>query len=280
MTTTATTKVQPHWLKKIYALPADHGAWALWLGPLAVGIGTAGWNGTPTLLLVLAQLFAFLARQPLVILVKALSGRRSRADVIPALAWTIGYAILASIFGVTLITLGYVQLLWVIAPIAPMLIWQVWLVRNRAERQMTIELAGSGMLALAAPTAYYVASGVLDATALWLWILCWLQSAAAIVYVYLRLAQRRLSEMPSMAERWRMGMRAVVYAAFNFAGSSTLAILGVIPQFTPVAFAAMLSQAIGGTRQPCVGAKPQRIGFAQVGATAVFAALLIIAYRI
>jgi hypothetical protein len=100
------------------------------------------------------------------------------------------------------------------------------------------------------------------------------------VYVYLRLAQRRLSEMPSMAKRWRLGRRAVVYAAFNFAGSSALAILEVIPQFTPVAFAAMLWQAIGGTREPCVGVRPQRIGFAQVGATAVFAALLIIAYRI
>jgi hypothetical protein len=280
MSTPATLRTQSRWLRKIYALPAEHGAWALWLGPLAVGVGAAGWNGAPTLLLVLAQLFAFLARQPLVILVKALSGRRSRADVAPALAWTTGYAILAAFFGLTLIALGYVQLLWVIAPIVPMLIWQVWLLRNRAERQMTIELAGSGMLALAAPTACYVASGALDATALWLWILCWLQSAAAIVYVYLRLAQRRLSEMPPMAERWRMGRRAVAYAAFNFIASSALAILGVLPPLTPVAFAAMLWQAVGGTRAPCVGVRPQRIGFAQVGATAVFAALLIIAYRI
>jgi len=280
MATAASSKTQARWLKKIYALPAEHGAWALWLGPLMVGIGVGGWNSAPTLLLVLAQLFAFLSRQPLIILVKALSGRRSRVDAAPALAWATGYAALAVVFGMTLIVSGFVQLLWVIAPIAPMLIWQVWLVRDRAERQMTIELAGSGMLALAAPTAYYVAAGAIDRTALMLWLLCWLQSAAAIVYVYLRLAQRRLSEAPPIAERWRMGFRAVLYAGVNFAASGALAILGLIPSWTPLAFAAMLWQAVGGTREPCIGVRPQRIGFAQVGATAIFAALLILAYRI
>jgi hypothetical protein len=279
MTTVVSTKSPSRWLKKIYALPAEHGAWALWIGPLAVGIGVAGWNGATTLFLILAQLFAFLARQPLVILVKAVSGRRSRNDVTPALAWLSGYAGLAALFGVLLIAAGYSQLLWVVMPIAPMLVWQVWLIRNRAERQMTIELAGSGMLALAAPTAYYVATGSLDATAMWLWVLCWLQSAAAIVYVYLRLAQRRLTEMPPMPQRVRMGRRAIAYASANFAGSIVLAVLRIIPPLTPIAFAAMLAQAIGGTRAPGVGAKPQRIGFAQVGATAVFAVLMIVAYR-
>lgn len=280
MATTTSTSTQSRWLKKIYALPAEHGAWALWLGPLAVGVGVGGWNGAPTLLLLLAQLFAFLSRQPLIILVKALSGRRSRNDAAPASRWFIGYALLAAISGIALLALGYTRLLWAIVPIAPMLLWQVWLVRNRAERQMTIELAGSGMLALAAPTAYYVATGAIDTTALMLWLLCWLQSAAAIVYVYLRLAQRRLIAAPPTEERWRMGFRAVLYAGVNFVISGTLAILGLVPPLTPLAFAAMLWQAVGGTRQPCVGARPQRIGFAQVGATALFAALLILAYRI
>jgi hypothetical protein len=278
--TTAPSRFQPGWLKKIYALPAEHGAWALWLGPFAIGAGVDGWNGLPTLILFLAQLFAFLARQPLLILVKALSGRRARSDAAPASMWLIGYASLAAACTLALIGLGYPHVLWAIAPIAPMLIWQVWLVRERAERQMTIELVGSGMLALAAPTAHYVATGVLDVTALWLWILCWLQAAAAIVYVYLRLAQRRLTEAPSMPERWRMGRRAIVYAASNFSLSIGLAIASHVPPLTPLAFAPSLLQAVGGTRRPCIGVKPQRIGFAQVAATAIFAALLIAAYRV
>ena len=280
MTTSVPAKPQLRWLKRIYALPAEHGAWALWLGPLAVGAGVGGWNGLPTLLLVLAQLFAFLTRQPMVLLVKALSGRRARDDAAPALMWLSLYTALAVVFGAAVIAAGYDRLLWVIVPIAPMLIWQVWLIRRRAERQMSIELAGSGMLALAAPTAHYVATGAVDATALILWILCWLQSAAAIVYVYLRLAQRRLGEMPPMPERWRMGQRAILYAGANFVLSTGLAIAGLAPPQTPIAFAAMLAQAVGGVRNPCVGVRPQRIGFAQVAATAIFSALLIAAYRL
>ena len=280
MATAVSTKTASRWLKKIYALPAEHGAWALWLGPLTIGIGAGGWNGAPTLLLALAQLFVFLSRQPLLILVKALSGRRSRADAGPALAWLIAYASLAVVFGVMLIAAGFPQLVWVVVPVAPMLLWQIALVRERAERQMTIELAGSGMLALAAPTAYYVATGTVDATAILLWILCWLQSAAAIVYVYLRLAQRRLTEMPPVPERLRMGRRAMTYAAVNLAISIGLALTRLAPPLTPVAFAAMLAQVVTGTRAPGVGVKPTRIGFAQVGATVVFAGLMIIAYRV
>ncbi|HLF27114.1 MAG TPA: YwiC-like family protein [Anaerolineae bacterium] len=280
MTTALSTKPQSRWLKKIYALPAEHGAWALWLGPLAVGIGAGGWNGAATGLLLLAQLGAFLARQPLVILVKAFSGRRSRNDGLPALAWLSAYTLLAALFGLTLIGMGYTQLLLALIPIAPMLLWQVWLVRERAERQMTIELAGSGIFALAAPTAYYVATGVLNSTAVWLWVLCWVESAAAIVYVYLRLAQRRLAEAPPMLERWRMGRRAIVYATANLIGAAGLALIGAAPPSTPFAFAPALIQAIGGTREPCVGVKPQRIGFAQVAAMAIFAGLLIVAYRV
>jgi len=280
MTTTVSAKARSRWLRKIYALPAEHGAWALWLGPLAVGLGVAGWNGLPTLLLVLVQSAVFLTRQPMVILVKALSGRRSRDDAAPALAWLSLYAALATVFGAALIALGYTKLLWAFVPIVPMLIWQVWLIRQRAERQMSIELAGSGMLALAAPTAYYVAAGVVDATAIILWVLCWLQSAAAIVYVYLRLAQRRLSEMPPMKERWRMGQRALLYTGANFALSIGMVVTALVPPLTPLAFAAMLAQAVGGARNPCVGVRPQRIGFAQVAATAIFSALLIVAYRV
>ena len=273
-------KTPSRWLKRIYTLPAEHGAWALWLGPLAIGIGVAGWNDVPTLVLVLAQLFVFLSRQPLVILVKALAGRRSSSDVMPALLWFAGYATLATIFSGILIVSGYIQLLLVVLPIAPMLVWQVWLIRERSERQMTIELAGSGMLALAAPTACYVATGVLDTKALVLWVLCWLQSAAAIVYVYLRLAQRRLDTLPSLPERWRMGRRAITYAVANLIFAGGLALAEIVPPLTPAAFAAMVVQVIGGMRTPAIGAKPQRIGLAQVGTTVIFAALIIAAYRV
>jgi hypothetical protein len=66
---------------------SDHGAWALWLGPLAVGVGVGGWHGVPTLCLVAAWAAAFLSRHPLTLLAKTIAGRHSRDDAAPAVAW-------------------------------------------------------------------------------------------------------------------------------------------------------------------------------------------------
>jgi hypothetical protein len=263
-----------------YALPSEHGAWALWLGPLAVGLGVGGWRGGPTLCLVAAQAAAFLSRHPLTLLAKTVSGRRSRVDAAPAVAWLTIYSTVAVALGISVIAMGYPALWWAALPVVPTAIWQAWLVRRRAERQMALELAGSGVLALAAPTAYYVGRGSFDATAVVLWIVCWFQAAGAIVYVYLRLAQRRLKLPPPRSDRLSMGGRALSYATFNLVGSIALAVWHAAPPLVPVAFAAMLVQAIAGVVTPAVGARPQRLGFEQTTATAVFSALLIAAYRL
>ncbi len=64
-------------LRKHIVLPQQHGSWALWLGPYAVGVGVAGaWNAA-LLWVTLATLGAFLALQPLTILVKIAAGRRA-----------------------------------------------------------------------------------------------------------------------------------------------------------------------------------------------------------
>jgi hypothetical protein len=133
-----------------YALPAEHGAWALWLGPLTVGLGVGGWHGGPTPCLVAAQTAAFLSRHPLILLAGTTSGRRSRDDVAPAIAWLTMYVTAGVVLGIGVIAMGYTALWWAVLPVAPTGLWQVWLVRRRAERKMTLELAGSGALTYAA----------------------------------------------------------------------------------------------------------------------------------
>lgn len=261
------------------ALPAEHGAWAMWLGPLAVGLGAAGVVRPAHGWLIGAMLFLFLARQPLLIAVKAVAGRRARADLAPAILWVSAYCLGGALFCVPLLLGGYGDLARLLPIGALVLAWHLALVAKRAERQMMIELVGAGALALAAPAAYRVGAGAFDATAAWLWVLCGLQSAAAIVYVYLRLEQRRLSHVPEAPERWRMARWALGCQAFNFLAVLGLAVYGATPPLAPMAFAAMLIQAVWGAARPAVGARPQAIGVAQVGATVVFALLLIAAYR-
>jgi len=278
--TMATARQRPRWLHKHFAIPSEHGAWAMWLGPFATGVGIA-WRFNPSILWVLlAMLLLFLARQPMIILAKVSSGRRSRDDALPALIWLAIYCGLAVVLVALLVGSGRSALFWLALLALPALVWQLWLVTRRAERQMTVELAGSGALALAAPAAYYAATGYFDFVALFAWLLCWFQSAAAIVYVYLRLEQRRLPAIPARQQQWAMGRRAVMYHIFNFVASVALSAFRILPPLVPLAFAVMFAQVIHGTFRPAVGVKPQVLGFAQVGATIVFVVLLVLAYHL
>jgi hypothetical protein len=271
---------RPIWLRKHLAIPAEHGAWAMLLGPFAAGLGLAWKLNLAVLWALLGMLLMFLARQPMLILVKALSGRRSREDVQPALVWLVVYGGLALVPATLLIASDRAAMFWLVLPALPALVWQLWLVTRRAERQMTVELAGSGALALAAPAAYLAATGRFDLVALSAWLLCWLQSAAAIVYVYVRLEQRRMSAMPTRSQQWAMGQRAMLYHTFNFAVSLALSATRVLPPLVPLAFLAMLAEVVRGIFRPAVGAKPQVLGLSQVAVTVVFVMLLVLAYRV
>ena len=276
----STVGCRPAWLRKHLAIPAEHGTWAMLLGPFVAGLGLAWKLDLVVLWVLLGMLLVFLARQPMIILVKALSGRRPREDARPASVWLMIYGGLALIPAALLIASNRAAIFWLVLPALPALVWQLWLVTRRAERQMTVELAGSGALALAAPAAYVAATGRFDLVALSAWLLCWFQSAAAIVYVYVRLEQRRMSAMPTRSQQWAMGRRAVLYHMFNLAASLMLSVARVLPPLVPLAFAAMLVEAVRGTFRPAVGVKPQTLGFSQVAVTIVFVVLLVFAYRL
>ena len=263
-----------------FAIPSEHGAWALWLGPFLAGWGVA-WQSSRALLWTFAAiLFAFMARHPLMIAVRAFSGRRKREDLRPALAWTFLYGVLAFAGAALLITLGEARLLLLAIPALPLLIWQMALVARKEERQLRIELVGTGVLALAAPAAHIAASGAWTRTALMLWLLLWIYAAVSIVYVYLRLEQRRLSEAPEIPDRLAMGSTAMRAAA----AALVLAAIGVaarlLPRLAPLPFILLQLQVIVGTYRPAIGYRPQRVGFAQVGAMAFFVALIVLVYRI
>lgn len=263
-----TIRHRPAWLRKHYAIPAEHGAWAMLLGPFAVGLGLAWRLDWMVLWTLLGVLLLFLARQPLLVLVKAQSGRRLREDAVPALIWLLIYGTLALLPLLVLVASGRTALFWLAVPALPPLGWQLWLVTRRAERRMAVELAGSGALALAAPAAYFAATGRYDATALSAWLLC------------LRLEQRRMTTVPERPQQWAMGQRAVLYHAFNFVASVVLTVFSILPVLVPLAFAVMLAEALRGTFQPAVGVKPQVLGVFQVVVTVVFVILLVLAYRL
>jgi len=271
----------PSLFRKHIALPQQHGSWALWLGPYVIGIGVGGAFKIELLWLTLASLGGFLLLQPLTVLIKVIAKRKPKTDLAPSLFWSILYSLLALISLYRLLITDHYYILFLALAALPVLVWQLILVMRREERgQMGIEIVGSGVLALAAPAAYWIAKDGMNLTGWLLWILCWIQSAGAIVYIYLRLEHRRLTEMPNAQDRSVMAKRALLYNTFNVVAVIALVAFGYIPTLVVVPFIAMLLEVIyGSLLKPGIGAKPVLIGVRQVVITVIFVALMILTYR-
>jgi hypothetical protein len=142
-----------------------------------------------------------------------------------------------------------------------------------------VEIVGSGVLALVAPAAYWVGVGSPEATGWWLFLLTWFQSAASIVYAYLRLEQRELKELPDSPARLRMARRALLYTTFNFLTVLILSVTGVLPRLLWLPYALQWAETLWGTAHPAIGYKPTAIGIRQLIVSSLFTVLFILTWN-
>lgn len=273
------TRTDLNLLRRHTALPSDHGSWVFLLSPLLIGLFAGGaWN-TATFYLVVAAFAAFLIRQPATIAVKVYSKRRARRELPAAWFWMAVYALvgLSALTGIVLHGFGYILILAI--PGVPVFIWHLYLVGRRAERrQLGVELVASGVLALAAPAAYWVAVGSTTPAGWGLWALIWLQSAASIVYAYLRLEQRHWDQVPDLTSRIKRGQRALLYTSFNLLSVIILSLGGWLPVLLTLPYTLQWIETIWGTLQPAVGVKPARIGLRQLAVSSLFTILFILSW--
>ena len=274
------TKNQSDLFKKHIALPQDHGSWVFLISPLLIGLFAGGEFTIATPFLLLAAFAAFLIRQPVTIAIKAYSGRRPRRELPAARFWMSVYAVAGLIGLAGLIWQGFAYLLLLAVPGAPVFAWHLYLVSKRAERrQAGIEIVGSGVLALAAPAAFWVAQGSPDPRGWWLFGLTWLQSAASIVYAYLRLRQRELKEGPDPKTRLVMAWRALLYTYFNLLLSAGLGLSGVVSVGLVLPYALQAAETTWGTFNPAIKVKPTVIGVRQLIVSSLFTLLFILTWR-
>lgn len=272
--------MQPYFKKQIF-LPQDHGSWVFILSPLVVGI-CAGKNfSLATFYLIVAAMSAFMLRQPMSMAVKAYAGRRSKDDLPAARFWALVYATLASFALIGLIIKGFGFLLYLALPGGLVFAWHLWLVSRRAERKRAgVEVVATGVLSLAAPAAYWVSLGHYDPLGWWLWLLTWLQSAASIVYAYMRLEQREWKFSPGRCECRRVGMRAFAYTSFNTFISAALGLgAGLLPKWIFVPYLLQWLETLWGIDHPAIGWKPTRIGIRQLIVSILWTIAFIIVWQ-
>lgn len=267
-------------LNPTIAIPQDHGAWVFLFSPLLIGLFAGGRLAWDSAFLALAALMAFLIRQPVTMAVKACSGRRPRSDLPAARFWILIYGAVALAALTGLVLHGFVDIFYLAVPGVPVFAWHLYLVSRRAERkQAGVEILATGVLALAAPAAYWVGKGLYDPLGWALWLLTWLQSAASIVHAYLRLEQRSLPGVPPRSFRWKMGRRALLYTSFNLALTLAAALTGFLPHFIFVPFLLQWLETLWGIIHPAIGVKPTRIGLRQLLVSSLFTVLFILFWR-
>ncbi len=263
------------------AIPQDHGSWVFLLSPLLIGLVEGGSFSLASLALILAAFAAFLLRQPVTSLVKVISRRRPHSDLRPALFWTGMYGLIGLLMAAVLLSRGNSMVLWLAVPAIPVFAWHLILVSQREERhQAGVEILATGVLALAAPAAYWVGRGAYNPQGWYLWGLTWLQSAASIVYAYLRLEQRTWKVLPLRAVRFQAGWKAMAYTSFNLLAAILGGLgLGLFPALIFIPFAVQWLETLWGIEHPALGWKPFKIGARQLIVSALFTAAFIIFWR-
>ena len=112
----------------------------MFLGPLAIGIFAGGRWHTTVLYLAVAATCAFLVRQPITLVVKVHSGRRSRETLATAWFWVALYTAVGLLHVTGLVLRGFGYLLYLAAPGFLVFGWYLYLLSRRAERRQMLSL--------------------------------------------------------------------------------------------------------------------------------------------
>jgi hypothetical protein len=266
-------------LRHQIAIPQDHGSWVFVLSPLLIGIFAGRTFHMGTAILALAAMAAFLLRQPVTSIVKVHSGRRPRTDMPAAIFWTVVYGLVGALAVACLIAFGYGYVVILAVPGLPVFAWHLWLISHRAERkQAGVELVATGVLSLAAPGAYWVGLQHYDSSGWWLWLLTWLQSAASIMYAYLRLEQRVLPDVPPRAVQWLMARRALSYTSFNVVFTLAVGLFGLLPRLLFIPYLVQWFESLWGAFHPALKVKPVFIGLRQLIVSILWTMLFIVCW--
>lgn len=262
------------------ALPQDHGSWVFLLSPLLIGLAAGKTFNAGSGLLVLAALSAFLLRQPVTMLVKIRSNRRPPSDLPAARFWIVVYGLTLLLAVSGLLHIGYTIILLLAAPAGPVFAWHLWMVSKREERrQAGVEILATGVLALAAPAAFWIGRNAYEPLGWVLWILTWFQSAASIVHAYLRLQQREWQSAPNLAGCLWAGWRALAYTGFNLGLTAVLGAIGVVPALGFLPYLLQFGETVWGTLNPAIGARPVAIGVRQLAISTLFTILFVVVWR-
>ena len=261
-------------------LPKEHGSWAMFAVPLIIGLIVAAQWQWRSILLIASMLGLFLVRFPIDLLIK--TRKRPTADRAWLIRWVVIYGSIAVLCGLWLIVVDRLYALIGLGLIgAALLVYHGWLVERRKEMSVRGELAGIFSLALGAPLAYYVATGMLNGTALGLWIVNALYFGGTVFYIKLKVRQQPKEPAPDrVSERLVKAKACLSYQSVVLTLVILLVAFHRLPALAVLAFVPMTLKVLyGATRwQDRKSLSLPRLGLIEMAHSAVFAVLIIAAF--
>jgi YwiC-like protein len=255
-------------------IPKEHGAWAMLYVSFAVGALVAERFTLSLLFLALSVTFVFIAHESLL----AWWRSRSRGEQnVEARRFTMGYLLLASLFGAPLVLVYHLYSLGAVAlAVLILLPFKIRLAVRRQDRTIGSEMMAIAGLALTAPAGYYVARGAVDATALWLWALCVLYFASSVFYVKLRVNAINPRKEEARKESWRS---CALYHTFLLAALSILALTGSLNLFALAAFLPVIARSFWHLASPVRKINLRRVGWLEFIYSIVFLIFITLTFR-
>ncbi|WP_242392223.1 YwiC-like family protein [Anaeromyxobacter oryzisoli] len=251
-------------------LPHEHGAW----GQLAMPLLTALAIGRPaagSLLLTAAIVLAFVAHEPLLVVLGQRGWRVRQEDGARALRWLVALAVLAAVTGLGGVLLAPPAARLALLLPAGLAAAVAWLVHARREKTTLGEVVVAAALASAAWAVALAGGAAAEAAlaALLAWILAF---AAAILGVRVILVRVRSkgAEDPGRRNAVLAALLAVGAAALSWAGLPVAVALATLPT---VALSIVICLARFSPK------RLRELGWALVGSSAVTLAILVAALR-
>lgn len=255
-------------------LPREHGAWAMFYAPLALGIIVGGGVSWPVGWLVVAASALFISRESLLLVWRSrLRGRLDRS----ALFTLAVDGLLASVGGaILLFRFHYLLLLWLALPGLLLLVLNGWQASRRADRTITTEIFAIGGMTLSAPAAHYVASGDWNGTTWLLWGLSLLYFASSVFYV-----KYRVTSLHGRDEdrRRRVALLSLLYHVVLSAGLLAVVGLGKRSPLLLLAFLPVIARALYHHLRPPTELNLKQIGLSEIGYTLIFVMMSYLALR-
>lgn len=264
-------------MRRIPAPPItkEHGSWAVLFVPMVVTASVIGRLTFDFIFLSLSALGVFMSYVPVHILLRHFSGTPSDdVKLEQAKFWAVTYLLIGVAFILPLFAKGY-YLLLVIGALGAISFFANFLLTRVFSKTIASDCVAVAGLALGAPGSYYVLTGLIDRTALLLFILNFLFFGCSVFYVHMKIRASSCKRLKmTWSDKLSLGKMNLLYHIAVISIVAALAALHFTSLVALFAFIPMLIHGVYGTMKLSGKVRFKKLGFLLLAQSILFGILL------